>query len=112
MIVLVTGATGFIGKPLVAALRARGDEVRVLARNPDAAARSLGVKAFAWDDGKPVPADAMKGADAVVHLAGEGIADKRWTAARKQQLVDSRVNGTRHVADAILAANPKPKVLV
>lgn len=112
MTVLVTGATGFIGRALVKALRARGDEVRALVRNPAAARAQLGTDAFPWDDGKPVPADAIEGVDAVVHLAGEGIADKRWTAARKKRLRDSRIDGTRHVVEAIAAASPRPKVLV
>lgn len=112
MKVVVTGATGFIGRALVAALRSRGDEVRVLVRDPAAARAQLGADAFPWDSGKPVPADAMVGTDAVVHLAGEGIADKRWTAARKESLRRSRVEGTRHVVEAIRAASPRPKVFI
>ena len=112
MKVLVTGATGFIGRALVAALRARGDEVRALARDPAKARGGLGVDAFAWDSKTTVPADAMRGVDAVVHLAGEGIADKRWSAKRKAELRDSRIEGTRRVVEAIAAADPRPKVLV
>ena len=112
MKVVVTGATGFIGRALVAALRTRGNEVRALVRDPAEARAQLGTDAFPWDSGKPVPADAMAGADAVVHLAGEGIADKRWTAARKERLRASRVDGTRRVVEAIRAASPRPKVFV
>lgn len=112
MKVLVTGATGFIGRALVAALRERGDEVRALARDPAKARAGLGVDAFAWDSRSAVPADAMKDVDGVVHLAGEGLADKRWSAARKAVLLDSRVEGTRRVVEAVAAASPRPKVLV
>jgi uncharacterized protein len=112
MRVVVTGATGFIGRALVKALRTRGDEVRVLARNPGEARAQLGADAFPWDTSKPVPADAMAGVEAVVHLAGEGIADKRWSEARKKSLVASRVEGTRRVVEAIAAAAPRPKVFV
>ena len=112
MKVVVTGATGFIGRALVATLRARGDEVRALVRNPTEARAQLGADAFPWDSGNPVPADAMAGADAVVHLAGEGIADKRWTAARKERLRVSRIDGTRYIVEAIRAASPRPKVFV
>lgn len=112
MKVVVTGATGFVGRALVKALRTRGDEVRVLVRNPGEARAQLGADAFPWDAGTPVPADALAGVDAVVHLAGEGIADKRWTDARKKSLKASRVEGTRRVVEALTAASPRPKVFV
>lgn len=112
MKVAITGATGFIGRALVKALRARGDEVRALVRDPASARAQLGVDAFPWNTSAAVPADAVASVDAIVHLAGEGIADKRWTEARKKKLRDSRIEGTRHVVDAIRAMNPKPKVFV
>lgn len=112
MKVLVSGATGFIGRALVVALRARGDEVRALARDPSRARAGLGVDAFAWDARSAVPADAVRGVDAVVHLAGEGIAEKRWNTKRKAELRDSRIEGTRRIVEAIAATSPRPAVLV
>lgn len=112
MKVAITGATGFIGRALVKALRGRGDEVRALVRDPSAARARLGVDAFPWDTGTPVPADALAGVDAVVHLAGEGIADKRWTEDRKKKLRESRTGGTRRVVDGIRAMTHEPKVFV
>jgi uncharacterized protein (TIGR01777 family) len=91
MRIAVTGGTGFLGKPLVAALRSRGHDVRVLSRG--------GTGRDFFEAGKPLPAGALDGAEAVVNLAGEPIA-RRWTAAAKKQLVDSRVEGTRAVVEA------------
>ena len=71
MKVTITGATGLIGTALVGALKARGDEVTVLSRNPERAARELGVEAAAWDPlAEPAPAAAISRRDAVVHLSG------------------------------------------
>jgi uncharacterized protein len=81
--ITVTGATGLIGKKLVAALQARGDEVTVLSRRPKDARRMLGVDAVGWQpDTEPAPVDALAGRDGVVHLAGEPIA-QRWTQETK-----------------------------
>ena len=97
MKVSITGATGLIGTGLVAALRERGDTVTVLSRNPDRAAKALGVEAHAWDPGAdPAPAAALAGRDAVVHLAGEPVA-QRWNARVKQAIRDSREIGTRYL---------------
>jgi uncharacterized protein len=80
MHVTLTGATGLIGSRIVAALRARGDEVTVLTRDPERARSKLGdVEAHPWrllDE--PAPAAAVSGRDAVIHLAGENVA-QRWT---------------------------------
>ncbi len=112
MRVVVSGATGLIGTQLVAALKARGDDVTVLSRNPEQAAAALGVKAVAWQplSGSP-PTEALAGRDAVIHLAGEPVA-QRWSAAAKQAILDSRETGTRHLVDAIAASDPKPAALL
>lgn len=103
MRVAVTGATGMIGEPLVAALRERGDEVTELSRSTN------------WPQPKkqPAPADALRGRDAVVHLLGEPIA-QRWTDSAKQEIRDSRVLGTRNLVAALreLPEAERPKVLV
>lgn len=112
---LVTGATGFIGRRLVERLVREGEEVRVLSRRGEAAREELGlpVSAFRWDaeQGLP-PSRALEGTDVVVHLAGEGVADKRWTEGRKRRILDSRVKGTRHLVEAIRLAAARPSALV
>lgn len=112
MKVTVTGATGLIGTKLVGALKARGDDVLVLARDPERATAELGVRALAWDavDGPP-PAEALAGRDAVVHLAGAPVA-QRWSEKSKRAILESRETGTRNLVDGLRAAQPRPTVLV
>jgi len=112
MRVTVTGATGRIGTRLVTELRARGDEVTALSRDPDRAHAALGVEAVAWDPVRgPAPAEALAGRDGVVHLAGEDVA-QRWSAAAKRRLLESRETGTRHLVAGLERADPRPSVLV
>jgi uncharacterized protein (TIGR01777 family) len=100
--VVVTGATGTIGRAVVDGLRVRGDDVVVLSRNADRARSALEVDAFDWPDpkGAPPPAEAFDGADGVVHLLGEPVA-QRWTDAAKREIRDSRVLGTRNLVAAL-----------
>jgi len=110
--VAITGATGVIGRRIVAALRERGDEVTVLSRDPDAARQSLGVEAVAWrPEHVHAPSAALSGRDGVIHLAGETVA-QRWTGAAKHRIRQSRVAGTRNLVSGLLAADPRPAVLV
>jgi uncharacterized protein len=112
MRVTVTGATGRIGSHLVAALRARGDDVTVLSRNPGRAGERLGVDAVAWEPQRePAPVTALAGRDGVVHLAGEDVG-QRWTSAAKQRILGSREQGTRNLVAGLLAAQPRPAALV
>ena len=115
MKLVVTGATGFIGSALVAALKVRGDEIVVLSRDAARAKAALGVEAVTADLETPGPwGSALAGADAIVHLAGESIGGKRWDARQKQVLRDSRVEATRTLVEAI-AALPvavRPKALI
>lgn len=114
MRVTITGATGLIGPRLIRALRDRGDEVTVLTRNPDKATSALpGVEAVRWadPDTEPAPAAALDGRNAVVHLAGEPVA-QRWTDSAKKKILDSRVNGTRNLLAGMAAAANPPGVLV
>ena len=112
--VTLTGATGLLGTRLVRALRERGDEVTVLSRRPERAREAFGgdVEAHAWDPGAgPAPAAALAGRDAVVHLAGEDVA-QRWSDASKRRIHDSREQGTRNLVAGLRAAEPRPAALV
>ena len=107
MKVLITGGSGLIGSALRPVLEKQGHEVASLTRRE---ARRTGE--FHWDpeQGYVDPA-ALEGTEAVVHLAGETVAG-RWTAAKKQRILESRVTGTRVISEAIAALDPHPKVLV
>jgi uncharacterized protein (TIGR01777 family) len=112
MRVTVTGASGLIGTKIVHALRVRGDDVTVLSRDPERAARALGVPAEAWQpDAGPAPAAALAGRDAIVHLAGERV-DQRWTDGARRAIRASREAGTRNLVDGLRDAEPRPAALV
>jgi uncharacterized protein (TIGR01777 family) len=102
MRITVTGATGRIGSRLVRQLLDRGDEVTVLSRHPDRARAALpGVEAAAWDPATaPAPAAALAGRDAVVHLAGENLA-QRWSGDTKRRIMESREQGTRNLVASL-----------
>jgi uncharacterized protein (TIGR01777 family) len=128
MRVAVTGATGTIGRAVVAALVARGDDVTALSRDAERAKRTLAgdapgaggagagrVEAVSWRDPKsePAPAEALRGRDAVVHLLGEQMG-QRWSDDAKREIRDSRILATRNLV-AGLAALPegeRPRVLL
>jgi uncharacterized protein (TIGR01777 family) len=114
MKITLTGASGLIGTRLVRALRERGDELTVLSRDPGRSAPP-GVRAVAWDPlAGPAPVDALAGADAVVHLAGENVA-QRWTPDARRAILASRETGTRNLVAglrAAQAAGPAPRALV
>jgi uncharacterized protein (TIGR01777 family) len=110
--IAITGATGRIGRHLVNALTERGDEVTVMSRDAERAREALGVQAVAWDPASDgAPAEALAGRDAVVHLAGEDVA-QRWNEAAKARIAESREKGTRNLITGIFAAEPRPAVLV
>jgi len=104
--VLLAGGTGFLGSALVRALRQRGHGVTVLSRTPKGPGEAL------WSaDGSDASLQArVDGADAVINLAGSSIAAGRWTQARKNAILSSRVNATRALANAITAAPHPPPV--
>lgn len=115
MNIFVTGATGFIGKALIARLIERGDRVTAISRSAARAKEALGDKVTIVEGELETPgawSEALAGCDAVVHLAGEPVAAKRWDARQKQVIRDSRVEGTRMLVEAIGKLAAKPKVLV
>ena len=113
MNVTLTGATGLLGTAIVNRLLERGDAVTVLSRDPDRARAALGdVEAHAWRPlQEPAPAAALSGREAVVHLAGENVA-QRWTDESRNAIRDSREIGTRNLVAGIAAAEPRPAALV
>lgn len=114
MRIIVTGGTGLIGTPLCAALAADGNDVVILTRNPDKQRTTQpGIRMQAWD-GKTSSgwAEVVDGAGAIINLAGEGIAEGRWSYERKQRIHDSRTNAGTALLAAIEAAKEKPKVLI
>jgi uncharacterized protein (TIGR01777 family) len=111
MRVTITGATGLVGRRLLAALRERGDEVTALSRSPERAARELGVEAVGWQPLEvAAPASALSGRDAVVHLLGENVA-QRWTAGARRAIRESRELGTRNLVSGLAAAESRPALV-
>ena len=104
MRVLVAGATGFVGEPLCQALRAEGHSVVIVSRDPGRA----GEGAVGWD---AVPR-VVRDVDAIVNLAGEPLAARRWSGAQKMRILESRVGTTRALVEAVKAAQSRPSVLV
>ncbi|MBD2213099.1 TIGR01777 family protein [Nostoc linckia FACHB-104] len=119
MKIAIAGASGFVGSRLVERLHQEGNSVLVLTRNTTFARKVFPSQAFpnveiiaytptvsgSWQD-------AIAGCDAVVNLAGEPIAEERWTTEHKQEILNSRQLGTQKIVEAIAKANPKPQVLV
>ena len=101
--ILITGATGLVGKHLVPNLLKQGHRVSVLSRKDNNIA---GVKVYLWDVRKQtIDLAAFDGIDTVIHLAGEGIADEKWTAKRKAQIINSRVKSAQLLYKTIRETN-------
>ncbi|MCL4267026.1 MAG: TIGR01777 family oxidoreductase [Anaerolineae bacterium] len=118
MRILITGGTGLIGTPLSQQLAASGHEVIILSRNPAKHTLPAGVTAVAWD-GRTTSgwAHLADGAGAIINLAGESIGGSgfpppRWTAARKQRILQSRLDAGQAVTAAVQAATVKPGVVI
>jgi uncharacterized protein (TIGR01777 family) len=104
MRVTITGATGRLGRLITTALQERGDDVTILSRSA-----GNGVQ---WDPiAGPAPTEALNGRDAVIHLAGEDIA-QRWNDESLRRIRESREVGTRNLVEGLRAADPKPKALI
>jgi uncharacterized protein (TIGR01777 family) len=108
MDVAITGASGLIGRALSTSLRSDGHRVLRFQRGGVTAGDTIG-----WDpDAGRIDAPALEGVDAVVHLAGEGIGEHRWTEQQKRRIRDSRVRGTAVLAAAVASRERRPHVLV
>ena len=110
MKILVTGGTGLIGGHLVPRLQELGHQVTVLTRRPDNARGQLNDRVTLWDTLEDK--QNLDGIDAVINLAGEPIADKRWTTEQKERLCQSRWRITQKLADLINASEMPPSVLI
>ncbi len=107
MRVAITGSSGLIGSALRSSLEADGHEVRRVTRSPG------GPGTTAWDiERGHIDAGAFEGLDGVVHLAGEGIAEKRWTDEQKRRIRESRTKGTALLVGALASLQDMPPVLV
>lgn len=115
MRVIITGGTGLIGRPLSASLAADGHDVIVLSRNPIEVTDPMppGVSLHRWDSRTSEGwGELVNGADAIINLAGAGIADGRWTAERKKLIRESRIQAGHAVVEAVQNATQKPKVVI
>jgi len=108
MRILVSGSSGLVGSALIPSLTAAGHEVVRLVRSRSA---SPSKELVSWDPaGNQIDATGLEGIEAVVHLAGESIASGRWNAERKSKIRDSRVTGTRLLAESLARLSSPPKV--
>jgi uncharacterized protein len=113
MNIVVAGGTGFIGSSLVSLLRREGHGVVILTRDPARNSPPGDVTRVRWDGTAQGDwAAKVRNADAVINLAGESIGAGRWTASRKRRIVDSRINATRALIEAIRTGENKPSLFV
>jgi uncharacterized protein len=106
MNVLISGATGLIGSVLIPELEAGGHRITRLTRSPE------GDDDIRWDPSAGKIDGTLEGIDAVVHLAGESIAEGRWTPEKKRRIMESRKEGTRLLAETLAELPTPPKVMV
>ncbi len=105
--VLITGGTGLVGKTITTLLKDQGYKVLYLSTRPD---KSADIPRYGWNVAKQeLDSQAFEGTDHIIHLAGAGVADKRWTSSRKKELYDSRIEGTKLIHKALKEGGFKPK---
>src|SRR5437773_1972217 len=114
MKIVIAGGSGFLGRPLAAALARDGHEIVVLTRGSGAARGHAQLRSVAWTPNGETGHWAVEidGAGALVNLAGESIAGRRWSDAQKQRILESRVQATRSLVAAVRAAAARPTVFV
>ncbi len=112
---LITGATGFVGKYVIQALRKKGHEISILTRNPKSTNKIVNFPCniYKWDPEKDfIPKQAFNNVGAIIHLAGENIAGGRWTKSKKEKIKRSRVLITKNLMKQVITLKQKPKVIV
>lgn len=108
--VLITGGTGLIGKHLSNKLRASGYNVSLLSRRT---ADSAGFRVYRWDpDSGTIDPEAITMADYIIHLAGAGLGDSRWTERRKKEIIDSRINSAALILDILKKSGKRPEAFI
>jgi uncharacterized protein (TIGR01777 family) len=112
--ILVTGATGFVGKKLCLELLKKGYDLKIISRDTDSAKEKLPLPAtfLSWNGTSPLPTSFFEGVHAVIHLAGEPIAERRWSEEVKTAIRKSRSAGTNEVLKAISKCTTPPQILV
>ncbi len=112
--ILVTGATGFVGRKLCLELLKKGYELKIISRDVESAKEKLPFPGtfLAWDGQSPLASSFFEGVHAVIHLAGEPIAESRWSDKVKAAIKSSRTAGTDEVIKAISRCTNPPKILV
>ncbi|MFY7899358.1 MAG: TIGR01777 family oxidoreductase, partial [Chitinophagaceae bacterium] len=112
--ILITGGTGMVGKHLTELLVLHGHNVIVLSRNKPVNVRSHAKVQYAlWNiEQKTIDKNAIANADFIVHLAGAGVADKRWSVARKQEIVTSRINSSATICKALATLPNKVQAVI
>lgn len=109
-IILISGGTGLVGKALTKRLNTEGHEVRILSRSPKSTDK---IKSFYWNVEKnEIDEKAFDDVEHIIHLSGSGIADKRWTNERKQDIIDSRVNSMKLINNVVSKNNIQLKSFV
>src|SRR5437879_2115693 len=104
--ILVSGASGPIGAALLPSLKTCGLQVVRLVRGP-----TSGADQIRWDPAKPLAAELISGFDSVIHLAGESVVG-RWTDGKKAKIRESRILGTRNLAESLAKAKDRPRILI
>lgn len=105
--VLIAGGSGLIGRRMSALLSEKGHAVSLLGRKADTSGKW---RKYAWNPSRgEIDLEAVKQADVVINLAGAGIADARWTASRKREIIDSRVQSTQLLLDGFKRAGHTPQ---
>jgi len=116
MKILITGATGLVGTQLVKSLTTSGyEDLRILTRDKSYYLKTsdFPIEAFEWDpDSKYIENGALKGVDIIIHLAGESVAEGRWSKLKKEKILNSRINGTKLLIDEIKKLEIPPKKFI
>ena len=111
--ILITGGTGLVGKALGQSLLKKGYQVIILSRNAGKSSTIAGLSYSQWNvEAQTIERQAIENADYIIHLAGAGVADKRWSKKRKQEIADSRVNSCKLIIDSLTKIPNKVQAVV